>query len=272
MNFHATPFAEEHGVVPGLLTGDPYGVEDDYGGDGRHSAGGSVLLSGDPYGMHAEEDEVSRFGTYPSPESFDAGKTSTTMMMMQEDEVTRFGTFPSPESFDAPVATKGGSTTACSFFGLEDEDEDEAPPKPPGWAVEDLLEGGHDEDASRPRSEDFASGPMPPPLPQDEFFYLLPANLKVTTSSPDSLGNDLADFFRIKLGVQNPKVRPNKYTFKGNVAKGEVSCTVKLRVYRQEENVFVVEAQRRQGDVVFFMNVFRALDRFLGGRPEIAKA
>lgn len=162
----------------------------------------------------------------------------------------------------------------CSTSPLPGDEGELVLPPPPFWAVGDLLCEDEQDDAGaqgvRVPSVEFGLADTPPELPKAIFFELLPTHLRLASDcSAPRLGNDLVDFLRVQLRASNVKVRPGKYTAKAEVTRGDGRCTVKLRVYRAEGGVLAMEAQRQQGDVVFFMNVYRALVRFLQARHEV---
>merc|ERR1719350_2745945 len=167
---------------------------------------------------------------------------------------------------------------------MEEGGDDESPPPPaaPGWAVDELCGAWNLSCQEPPQAVEFQGCHEPPGLPKTPFFELLPTcvRLRGLAAEKDAreaeekeeevphwmscLGNDLVDFLRAGLpSRQAVKVRPEKFTAKAEVGHDGARCTVKLRAYLLDDGAIAVEAQRRSGDVVFFMNIFRALVRFL---------
>jgi hypothetical protein len=109
----------------------------------------------------------------------------------------------------------------------------------------------------------FSPEDTPPSLPEDSCFQLLPSTLFVSKAPAPQLANSILGFLRDHLHASFVKVRCAKFTVKADLVHDGSKCTVKLRVYRSDNDTLVVEMQRRRGDVVAFVQIFRSLTQYL---------
>lgn len=117
----------------------------------------------------------------------------------------------------------------------------------------------------------FGADDLPPELPADPLLRLGTTALVLTASSAPALGNLLLAFLREEVQASALKLSRGKFTLKADVVHSGAMCTVKLRVYDAGDGRHVVEAQRRQGDCVAYVEVFRALTRYLAQHCQLAE-
>jgi len=128
-------------------------------------------------------------------------------------------------------------------------------------------EKGHDHGHNVPLARNFARYDSPPCLPTDACFALEATTLQVGAWQPFGLGNALLDFLHREVVVLCMKVNNRKFTIKAEIFCGSSTINVKLRTYEVTAGTYAVEVQRRQGDSVVFMDLFRKLARFLQRDP-----
>jgi len=119
-----------------------------------------------------------------------------------------------------------------------------------------------------------------PPLPLDPLFTLEITTVRVCAVDAYLLGEMLVDFLHTAATVLSLKVKHIKYSIKADVLHDGQPCCVKLRVFAQPASAaerstgvaggppteLAVEAQRRAGDAVAFMGLFRKLAEHLAVR------
>jgi hypothetical protein len=115
-------------------------------------------------------------------------------------------------------------------------------------------------------AERFGEKASPPPLPTDTFFKLATTSLHLS-AKPVYLGNVLLDFLQAMFFCTDLKLNPSKFSIKAAILGGSSTCSVKLRLYAVEQGLYAVELQRRKGDCVLFMEVFRRLADHLRRDP-----
>lgn len=109
----------------------------------------------------------------------------------------------------------------------------------------------------------FEAGDMPMRLSSKPFVPLEPTTVDVQTAEPFKLGNAVQNFFYDCYGVAPAKVNRSKFALKAEISHDFVSCTAKLRVHEVAPGNFIVEVQRRSGDSVLFVSIFRRLTCYL---------
>lgn len=127
----------------------------------------------------------------------------------------------------------------------------------------------------------FLEGDEARDLPKDPFFQLLATTLYVKAPAAHHLGNVCLSFLRDELSAPAVKLRRAKYTAKADVLhrwtelssglSHKCRCTVKLRAYRVARGVLAVELQRREGDAIAFMNIFKMFTQYLKDRFQMAE-
>jgi len=111
----------------------------------------------------------------------------------------------------------------------------------------------------------FRPGDEAPHLPSSPHFELEPTTVSAQSSECHRLGNALQHFFYDKFSAAPTKVDRDKFTIRAEISCGIVACVVKLRVHQHELTCdrLSVELQRRSGDAVFFVHIFRKLVEYL---------
>jgi hypothetical protein len=130
------------------------------------------------------------------------------------------------------------------------------------------IDGQCDSDA---RTESFATGDVPPHIPQDPFFFLLPTSVYLRAKSPHDLGNDLLAFLHEELSATSVQVRRAEFTVKAKFWHDGKHCGVKLHAYQCGSGFIAVELQRRTSDCVALMGIFHSMVRFLEQRYQRAE-
>lgn len=165
------------------------------------------------------------------------------------EDVTRGATFASFPTGSLKGGFSGGAA-------IKPKDDDGALLEKPVLEIEEPTV--HTQEAEHVISEGHASSDEAPVVPRDPYFHLLPTSLLVSCASSQKLFNLLVRFLS-EMSPESLKKSCKKFTAKAEVVhKGEL-CTVKIRVYKSSDGVFVVELQRRMGDAVAFMSIFRML-------------
>jgi len=104
----------------------------------------------------------------------------------------------------------------------------------------------------------FSISETPPDVPTNPDF-----KLDNNTFVPHQWGsasdiiNRLLDFFEMEVVGSVTKVSRAKFAAKVDVFDKGMMCSLKFRLYQQEDGQFVVEFQRRSGDSVAFHNVYK---------------
>lgn len=136
----------------------------------------------------------------------------------------------------------------------------------------DMLAAGSKRASPCPGTPDsgvhrFQAGDVPPTVPADPLFRLERTTIVVNNSSSAdaaALGNGLLEHLRSEASAKVRKLSRPKFSVRAHASCGELSCELKVRVYRQRDSSCAVEFQRRSGDSVAFGGVFRrAADHLL---------
>jgi len=112
----------------------------------------------------------------------------------------------------------------------------------------------------------FSNPDWPPRAPTDAAFKFTLTTLYVPSREPWMIGNLLLDCFAGEVVSAISKVNRVKFSFKGDVFENFAMCTMKVKVFHQEDGQFAIEFQRRQGDSIVFNNVFNKALQFLKHR------
>ena len=112
----------------------------------------------------------------------------------------------------------------------------------------------------------FQDGDDPPILPADPYFHLETTTIFVSRDSGWALGNEVLKFFASETSLLH-KLRRGKFAITVEAAIW-MCATIKTRIYKIGEESYTIEMQRRSGDVVTFVHVFRKAVRFFQGSIE----
>eukprot|EP00913_Durusdinium_trenchii_P031295 g29302.t1 len=111
---------------------------------------------------------------------------------------------------------------------------------------------------------EFTESDVPPKKPMDPYWQFEVTTAYVQTATPWTLGNHLLNFLMQDLASPNIKVgKPGKFAIKADAFVGSVKCTLKIRVYSEENEKYAVEFQRRMGCSVAFNRAFSEAVKFL---------
>jgi len=175
----------------------------------------------------------------------------------EPDDVTRGLTLP--EEFDllnsfCPSLALGKlgddwMTFPISSNGLQAEDEDG--PRTGGSSVD--------------TSKDFEDTDVPPELKEEARLPLGANTLHLNMHSPVAAGNQLCSFFKQKDKVvaEIKKVNRKKFTVSATGIMEDLPFQVKVRIY-QENSGSCLEFQRRSGDALACMWLFRRASEYFG--------
>lgn len=110
--------------------------------------------------------------------------------------------------------------------------------------------------------DSFSEEHVPPCPPFSEHFAFDPCTLFVEGCPPQQIGTSVVAFLTSHVVASVTKVKPEKYSIRAEVFVAGASCTIKVRVYSQDEK-YAVEVQRRSGDAAVLQSTFRLLTAFL---------
>lgn len=128
---------------------------------------------------------------------------------------------------------------------------------------------------------EFVEEYLAPPTPVDNFFQLAVTTLHVMLTpvmlakSAADIGNCLLFFLGTSVSASIEKVRPQKFWIRADVfLKSDAHCslgmcTLKIRIYANDNGTFAVEFMRRSGDAVVFHTVFQQASSYLQERMKI---
>jgi len=161
-----------------------------------------------------------------------------------------------------------GSLKSCEdadIFGF-DPCEAGADPFPPLVAFNGLSDLSFEfpgENAGAPafpvNYERFTEADIPPQVPTDVLFRFQATTIVVRDAKPFHLGNQLLDFFSrgCDLAATITKVNQKKYAIKVDVSWGNITCSLKVRIYQDlKRQSCSVEFQRRGGDAATFLDAY----------------
>mmetsp|Transcript_7091 Transcript_7091/g.22148 ORF Transcript_7091/g.22148 Transcript_7091/m.22148 type:complete len:437 (-) Transcript_7091:14-1324(-) len=114
-----------------------------------------------------------------------------------------------------------------------------------------------------PCAERFLETDTPPSAPSDPFFNFEITTVYVSSTRPYDIGNALLDFLGMKVVSSITKISRKKFTIKADVFVENVMCTLKIRVYHQEQGTYAIEFQRRSGDCVTFNTAYQQATKYL---------
>ena len=112
----------------------------------------------------------------------------------------------------------------------------------------------------------FQDGDDPPILPADPYFHLETTTIDVSRDCAWKLGNEVLTFFASETSVLR-KLNRDKFAITVEVALWK-RATIKTRIYKIGDGSYTIEMQRRSGDGVTFVHVFRKAVRFFLGSIE----
>jgi len=92
--------------------------------------------------------------------------------------------------------------------------------------------------------------------------YMEPTIQRLSGQGPVTAGNNLLSFLQEIVDARITKVNQQKFVIRAVVFLEGMSCSVKVRIYQQDQGS-IVEFQRRSGDGVTFMNLYRDASRYL---------
>ena len=113
----------------------------------------------------------------------------------------------------------------------------------------------------------FQDGDDPPILPDDPYFHLETTTIDVSRDCAWKLGNEVLTFFASETASVLRKLNRDKFAITVDVALLK-RATIKTRIYKIGEDAYTIEMQRRSGDGVTFVHVFRKAVRFFQGGTE----
>ena len=110
----------------------------------------------------------------------------------------------------------------------------------------------------------FLEDDAPPNLPD---FALEMTTIYVSRDSGWKLGNEVLSFFagEKESAATLRKLRRAKFAITIDVEVWALA-TIKTRIYAARNGMYAIEMQRRSGDSVTFIHIFRKIARFLRGR------
>lgn len=107
-----------------------------------------------------------------------------------------------------------------------------------------------------PITSRFENSELPPALPEDPLFQL--SATTITCSCDPSWGmNTLLDFFETQVTSEVTKVTPAKFAIKLEAFDNGTRCSMKVRMYRLQNDEYALEFQRRSGDAITFQKVYQ---------------
>lgn len=115
--------------------------------------------------------------------------------------------------------------------------------------------------------ERFSGAHVPPSFPQDESCSFEPSTFYVSDIEPARLGNHLVNFLTMAAGAVVTKVSSKKFTLKAEVDGDDGVCTLKVRIYKQEEGRYAIEFQRRSGESSALHKVFNEAAKHFTAPP-----
>lgn len=102
----------------------------------------------------------------------------------------------------------------------------------------------------------FERSELPPDLPEDPLFKL--AATTITCScAPSWVMNTLLHFFETQVTSEVTKVTPAKFAVKLEVFDNISRCSMKVRMYRLQNDEYALEFQRRSGDAITFQKIYQ---------------
>jgi len=120
----------------------------------------------------------------------------------------------------------------------------------------------------------FQTTDVPPPLSEEMRLLLEKSTLHLSQHSPAAAGNLCLKFFREIVDASITKFREKKFIIRALAVFEGLPCDVKVRIYQGEAGGSVVEFQKRSGDSLAFMWMFRLATKYFedpASRPVHAK-
>ena len=103
----------------------------------------------------------------------------------------------------------------------------------------------------------FHNDERPSPLPTDPFFKLESTTIHVEEQSPQKIWNCLIGFLSNGIISNVLKISPQKFAIKSEFFMNSLFCVIKIRIYDTGPHAHAIEFQRRSGDSICFIQVFR---------------
>jgi len=230
-------------------------------------------------------DRFGYFGTDPLPESQEEDDWAQQRMYGDfyrdpVDSVTR-GLSLDPNS--VPYGFTSDQVNHFDFYRDADDDVFKGASLPPSVAFDDeshffkepVPDYGFSSSAAGKgvvavdpsKCEGFGESDSPPPPPPNSSFWKPEVTtVRLTTREPPwQIGKAVLDFLN-RISANVLKVRSHKFTVKSEVFAGGAMVIVKIRIYRQENDMYDVEFQRRSGDAVTFNRSYDMASKFLTRR------
>jgi hypothetical protein len=105
---------------------------------------------------------------------------------------------------------------------------------------------------------------IPPTLADETKACLAATSLHLTEYSSFAAGNHLLTFLRKVVNARVNKVNRKKFAIRAEAVWEGLSCSMKIRIFQQERGT-MVEFQRRSGDTMAFIKLFRQAAGYLQG-------
>merc|ERR1719253_130749 len=102
----------------------------------------------------------------------------------------------------------------------------------------------------------FSAADVPPEAPTMDSFTFEPTTFRVSSKKPSEVANHLVEFLAMGVGAVIQKTSVEKFTIKADVAGEDGDCTLKVRLYKEGDDVYAVEFQRRSGESRALHKVF----------------
>lgn len=110
--------------------------------------------------------------------------------------------------------------------------------------------------------EVFAATDVPQALSDEMRVHMEATALQLKDHSPATAGNNVLTFFREMVDARVKKVNQKKFTMRAEAALEGLPVDIKVRVY-QDKQGSVVEFQKRSGDTVAFVHLYRQVSAYL---------
>jgi len=111
---------------------------------------------------------------------------------------------------------------------------------------------------------EFEDVDVPPRLSDELRAYLEVTTLPLSEQAPRTAGNKLLTFLKKVVEARVNRVNWKKFSIRADAVLELRSCNIKVRIY-QEDAGCIVEFQRRSGDALAFMQLYRRAALYLQG-------
>jgi len=99
--------------------------------------------------------------------------------------------------------------------------------------------------------------------PCRSFEQLEVTTFRATSCNAPDLGNHVLSFLRQEANCTIRKVKSDKFSIKADLSTGNLACSIKVRFYMEGTDMYCIEFQRRSGDSIAFMSVYRRAAQYL---------